>query len=774
LTIETTIPQTIDAGRTFDLIYKPGCAVEMRVFGSRKGDVASGYYDDRESFVRDAVEQDSTGRETVYATLNPVHPDLLARSHNILNRCDGTADKNIERFRVLLLDFDPKKVSGVSSTDAEKQAAYDKLLEVRGYLLGLGYPEPVIADSANGYHLLLNVDLPVGDSKLVRRFLQALNAKFGDEAVGIDTGVHNPARITKVYGTTPRNKGTGTTDRPVRPSKLLDVPEELHEVGRDMLLAVAGEESGVEEPKGYRLQDGGKFDVPAFIGRHGIEVLKEDEWDGPGMWAGSSKWIVECPWNGHTDNACHVIQNPEGVLSARCKHDSCAGKDWRDFREHYEPGSKVSRVPVPKYVGTPGTPVISRLSQKSRPTGGQPFLIESAVPENFPTVFYGDGGTMKTMLGEHLLLSVASGATDWLGHTINKRTDALIIDFELDEDTQLRRLYDLAAGMGMKELPDGLEYLEAAGLRTADVFAAALEHCQSNRVGLVLIDSLGVAMGGDMEGAKDVISFTRETIDQFRAVGTTAIIIDHQGKLQMGENYQSKTQYGSAYKKHLSRSVFQVEARESEPDERRITIRHKKTNFGPLMDPFGANITFEHQRITVEADELTQADLAEENTVNVSKRILLALEDGPAFPKELAEVLGSTPKTIKNRLSELRVRGKVEDTGATSGQSQQVRLSVPGVPDPIRDGDGDTRETRTNTGNIGVPDPTPKPTGDTRELTDALKEFLPGLNITQRRVMEVIAPYLDEHPDPFVAFSVAVGSDKPYSWTGAQAEAVLS
>jgi hypothetical protein len=40
--------------------------------------------------------------------------------------------------------------------------------------------------------------------------------------------------------------------------------------------------------------------------------------------------------------------------------------------------------------------------------------------------------------------------------------------------------------------------------------------------------------------------------------------------------------------------------------------------------------------------------------------------------------------------------------------------------------------------------------------------------------MEVIAPYLDEHPDPFVAFSVAVGSDKPYSWTGAQAEAVLS
>jgi hypothetical protein len=109
-------------------------------------------------------------------------------------------------------------------------------------------------------------------------------------------------------------------------------------------------------------------------------------------------------------------------------------------------------------------------------------------------------------------------------------------------------------------------------MRTRDVFAVALEHCKENGVGVALVDSSGVAMDGDMEGAKDVISFTREIIDQFRAIGTTVIIVDHQGKLQMGENYQSKTQYGSSYKKHLSRSVFQIEAREGDSDERRVTI----------------------------------------------------------------------------------------------------------------------------------------------------------------------------------------------------------
>ena len=120
-----------------------------------------------------------------------------------------------------------------------------------------------------------------------------LNGRFGDDVVGIDTSVHNPARITKVYGTTPRNKGTGTADRPARASKLLDAPDELHEAGRDLLMLVAGDEPQAvkDEPKGYRLQSGGKFDIPAFIERHGIEVLKEDEWDGPDKWAGSSKWI---------------------------------------------------------------------------------------------------------------------------------------------------------------------------------------------------------------------------------------------------------------------------------------------------------------------------------------------------------------------------------------------------------------------------------------------------------------------------------------------------
>ena len=193
-------------------------------------------------------------------------------------------------------------------------------------------------------------------------------------------------------------------------------------------------------------------------------------------------------------------------------------------------------------------------------------------------------------------------------------------------------------------------------------------------------------MEGDAEAARDVIGFMRAHVDQFRAAGITTLIIGHQGKLQTGERYQSKTQFGSAYKKHLSRSVFQIETRESTEEDRKITFRQTKTNFGPTLDPFGVKVTWEFEKITVEPDQLSQADLAEEESVRVIKRIITALEQGPKYPDELAEALGVEVKTVKNRLSTLLREGKIEDTGEKHKQARQVSLVSP----TIMDGDGDT------------------------------------------------------------------------------------
>jgi DNA-binding Lrp family transcriptional regulator len=112
-----------------------------------------------------------------------------------------------------------------------------------------------------------------------------------------------------------------------------------------------------------------------------------------------------------------------------------------------------------------------------------------------------------------------------------------------------------------------------------------------------------------------------------------------------------------------------------------VTIRHKKTDFGPLLDPFGAEITFEEEKITVERTDLTQAELAEEATVSIKKRILIALEDGPEFTDALAERLNAEHKTISNRVAELAESGKVEYTGRVENRYREVRLERQKSPD---------------------------------------------------------------------------------------------
>src|SRR5581483_3340090 len=66
---------------------------------------------------------------------------------------------------------------------------------------------------------------------------KALASKFSDNACHVDTTVHNPSRICKLYGTMIR-KGESTTERPHRLSRILEVPAELTPASAEQLEAL--------------------------------------------------------------------------------------------------------------------------------------------------------------------------------------------------------------------------------------------------------------------------------------------------------------------------------------------------------------------------------------------------------------------------------------------------------------------------------------------------------------------------------------------------------
>ena len=330
-------------------------------------------------------------------------------------------------------------------------------------------------------------------------------------------------------------------------------------------------------------------------------------------------------------------------------------------------------------VGVNSCPKLSlvRFVDRPAPTARE-FIVPDLIPRHHPTTLYGWGGTAKSLIALLLSMSVAGGRRKFFGREIAVHGPVMYIDFELDADEQHRRVMQIAAGM-KTEVPEDVLYVSTLGVRTHEAVEFALSACEEHAAVMVVLDSLGPAMVGDMSAARDVIEFHNRYIAPFKALGATPLLIDHQARRQPGEGYQSKGAFGSAYKEHLSRSLIQVEAgdRSAELGTLNVRLRHKKTNFGALADPFDVSLSFSDEMIKASTRDLTPADLAREATLNAEDRVVAALEDGPAYPDEIAETTGLARGTVKNKVTVLKKAGRVETTGEVRSQMERVRLVAP-------------------------------------------------------------------------------------------------
>jgi hypothetical protein len=215
--------------RTCRLLVAAGDVHEVRIpKAGRRGTIA-GYFDDAERLADTVLAIDGTV-PGVYLTLNPCDPALLARAANRLQGSVqvATSDADIIRRRWLLIDFDPVRPAGISSTSREHGRAISAACGAWDDLRGAGFPDPVVADSGNGAHLLYRVDLPNDSAatELVKHILAGVAARCAPDDITVDQTVFNAGRITKVYGTMVC-KGDNLPDRPHRRSRLLEIPDHL-------------------------------------------------------------------------------------------------------------------------------------------------------------------------------------------------------------------------------------------------------------------------------------------------------------------------------------------------------------------------------------------------------------------------------------------------------------------------------------------------------------------------------------------------------------------
>lgn len=353
-----------DLRRAFALLCPADAAIEVRVLGAgAEYGVLAGTFDPDhlDTLVTHVTAADRLPGANTYATINPVSDTRIARSTP--NRLERHATKlagdgDVVARRIILIDLDPVRPSGIASTDVEHAAALARAEDVATFLVDdLGVPTGAIVhvDTGNGAALFLRVDLPNSAESLalVKRVLAALDLRFSDDLVTIDRSVCNAARIGRLAGTTNR-KGTATVDRPHRRSRLVKVPDSVETCPTEILTglgatveiddAARSHSSPPEDRHGF----GSEFDVDRWI----TDFCPEAH--GPHDWNGGRKWVLSiCPWNPeHRNRAAYIVQHRSGAISSGCHHNGCRGKGWFDLRELREPGYQAfpsrgqSRAPL--------------------------------------------------------------------------------------------------------------------------------------------------------------------------------------------------------------------------------------------------------------------------------------------------------------------------------------------------------------------------------------------------------------------------------------------
>jgi hypothetical protein len=334
---DATLQQVMSIKAALDLVHANSPIFEIRIPKTKHGTIA-GYFNDT-AVAAALIARESGKHPGIYTTVNAINPALLARCENRLDFGTylTTTDSDVERRHWFLIDLDPVRPAGISSSDAELALSETKAGEIVEWLTSIGWPEPVRAISGNGSHLMYRVDEPNDDAARTdfECATKMIASIFSDEAVKVDITVWNASRVWKIYGTVSA-KGSSTVDRPHRMAELTQVPKVVEALSRSLIDKVAAplRDAKADEYRGIT----GEYivDIVEWLAKREQKVIA-----GPRPMFGNEgqKWLLDkCPFNPNHQTPMVGLVSNRPVF--RCLHDSCSAFRWREFREKIDPEYK--------------------------------------------------------------------------------------------------------------------------------------------------------------------------------------------------------------------------------------------------------------------------------------------------------------------------------------------------------------------------------------------------------------------------------------------------
>ena len=298
--------------------------------------ILSGYFCSAETLIQALNSNSVRNKPNIYISLQSLNDACYSRSQRdsfIEKPKNSTSDNDVIGYDWLMIDLDPKRPTGTSSSNEELLLARKLGNKIYLFLRNLGFEKPVTALSGNGVHLLYKIKIRADkdNSKLIEKCLKTLNMLFTTNEVEVDVKNFNPARICKLYGTV-SNKGSNTKDRPHRLSMITGCPENIKTTDIKYLQKLCEYYPKEEKPQKYNNYNPRNFDMEEWLNKYSINYKK-------GTFSDGDKYILEhCPFdhNHNGKDAC-IFVNRSGAIGFNCFHNSCSDKTWKDVRMMFEP-----------------------------------------------------------------------------------------------------------------------------------------------------------------------------------------------------------------------------------------------------------------------------------------------------------------------------------------------------------------------------------------------------------------------------------------------------
>uniref|UniRef100_A0A6M3KB63 Putative ATPase domain containing protein n=1 Tax=viral metagenome TaxID=1070528 RepID=A0A6M3KB63_9ZZZZ len=314
-----------------------------------------------------------------------------------------------------------------------------------------------------------------------------------------------------------------------------------------------------------------------------------------------------------------------------------------------------------------GEPAVEIYASEGANYKPPPYLVYPFLQQNKPTILFGEGGKGKSLLSQLLAMAVVLPWTDNnLGLRVNgSSTKVLWLDYETDKDTFTWNLSRLCNGQG---LPEVSIFYRRCALPLAGDVEAIRDMVAEHTIGLVVIDSLGMACSGDLNKTDTAFPFWAAE----RQLKCTSLIIAHPSKDQFTKK---ATVHGSGFFTREARSVWELSGiGEAGEDEISIGLHHRKVNDGRLHKDRGYRLEFCEDAIKFEKQDID--DIPELRQHKTTQGQILGLLKRGAMTKEaMAIELDISPEAARKALERLKRKGQVMEVkdgyGLSSGQVGQ-------------------------------------------------------------------------------------------------------